>query len=384
MNRILLFSLLLIFSVSTFAITRSEGNWRWRADNGTDESATTGDENTAGSLDDFNNLRLRIEYFDSDAEYANQYSIRNIGLSYSTDQNSWYLITTSTDQAFVLSPSSYFSDGDISVTDKISNSAGTSAANGRMTSTSSSFSFTLNDNYSHELEWCIKATSNILPSTTYYFALWDMTINGIMGKPAGSRASLVTNASLPVELSSFTVRTNNNRVDLNWETATEVNNFGFEVERTSKDPGNNDWAKIGFVEGAGNSNSKMTYSFVDQSVSIGKYIYRLKQIDINGSCSYSDEIEVNLELPSEFKLGQNYPNPFNPVTKIAYQLAADSKVVVKVYNILGAEVATLVNEEKAAGSYDVVFDGSNLSSGIYIYSIQAGDFTATKKLTLLK
>jgi len=110
----------------------------------------------------------------------------------------------------------------------------------------------------------------------------------------------------------------------------------------------------------------------------------LKQIDIDGSIKYSDEVEVNVESPKEFALAQNYPNPFNPSTAISYQLSAASDVTLKVYDMLGNEAATLVNENKPAGNYEVKFDGSKLASGIYFYKLKAGNFVQTKKLILMK
>jgi hypothetical protein len=141
---------------------------------------------------------------------------------------------------------------------------------------------------------------------------------------------------------------------------------------------------IGFIEGSGNSNSLKEYSFVDDKLFGGsKFTYRLKQIDNDGTFSYSDEINVEV-VPDKFELSQNYPNPFNPSTRIKYQLSSISQVTLKVYDVLGNEVATLVNEEKPAGSYEVDFDASQLSSGIYFYKLQAGSFFETKKMLLLK
>jgi hypothetical protein len=146
------------------------------------------------------------------------------------------------------------------------------------------------------------------------------------------------------------------------------------------------WEKIGFVQGSGNSNSLKEYSFVDKTVLSGKYLYRLKQIDNDGGYKYSQEVEVKVEaIPTEFALEQNYPNPFNPSTVISYQLpVAAGHVSLKVYDVLGREVATLVNEQKAPGNYEVKFDGSKLASGVYIYRIEAGKFSDAKKLLLIK
>jgi hypothetical protein len=188
---------------------------------------------------------------------------------------------------------------------------------------------------------------------------------------------------MPVELTSFSARIDGTMVSLNWETATEVNNYGFDIEKSS-DMGKT-WNKIGFVNGYGNSNSPKYYSFSDNISSNGTFYYRLLQIDNDGQSEYSDYIEVvGTAIAEEFELAQNYPNPFNPTTKISYSLPSASEVSVKVYDMLGNEVRTLVNEMKDAGSHAVQFDASNLSSGIYIYAIQAGEFTKTMKMTLVK
>jgi hypothetical protein len=192
-----------------------------------------------------------------------------------------------------------------------------------------------------------------------------------------------TSASpLPVELISFSGSVNNTFVKLNWETATEVNNYGFEIQRQSVDE--NNWTKIGFVNGSGNSNSSKNYVFEDKKVNTGKYLYRLKQIDNDGQFEYSNEIEVNLGIPNTLTLSQNYPNPFNPATVIRYQLSNPTFVCLKVYDTLGNEVVTLVNEQKNAGDYEIKFDGSKLASGMYIYQLSAGENVITKKMILMK
>ncbi len=197
---------------------------------------------------------------------------------------------------------------------------------------------------------------------------------------------------LPVELSSFAAKAADNSVTLNWETATEVNNYGFEIERRVGSPkssvgsqSQNTWEKIGFIQGHGNSNSMKEYSFIDKTVLNGKYFYRLKQIDNDGGYSYSKEVEVKTEvIPTEFALFQNYPNPFNPATTINYQLPANSFVTLKVYDVLGREVKSLINERQDAGYYKIEFGASSLSSGIYVYRIIADKFSSIKKCILVK
>ena len=196
------------------------------------------------------------------------------------------------------------------------------------------------------------------------------------------------NNVVPIELTSFTasILQNEKAVQLNWSTATEINNSGFEIKRASisATPGQG-LEKIGFVPGFGTTTEPKSYSFIDEDVTTGTYKYRLKQIDFDGSFEFSNEIEVEVDFtPKEFVLYQNYPNPFNPNTVISYQLPVTSNVTVKVYDVLGNEVATLVNEEKQPGVYEVVFDASSLASGIYLYKLLAGSFVQTKKMILLK
>ena len=145
------------------------------------------------------------------------------------------------------------------------------------------------------------------------------------------------------------------------------------------------WKNIGFVEGHGNSSSEKEYDFVDKNVSLaGKYFYRLKQIDVDGSFDYSEVVEVELAAPSKFGISQNYPNPFNPITTIKYSLPKTSYITLKVYNTLGEEIAVLVNEIKEAGIYNARFDASKLSGGVYFYRIEAGGISQVKKMILLK
>ena len=202
------------------------------------------------------------------------------------------------------------------------------------------------------------------------------------------------NSPLPVELTSFTANVSGGNVTLNWQTATEENNYGFEVERgIGKGAlGNSSWEKVGFVQGNGNSNSTKEYSFTDKAVSNGNYSYRLKQIDNDGKYKYSNVIEVGFKMPALFSLAQNYPNPFNPSTVISWQLAVGSFVTLKVYDVLGNEVAVLVNEEQQKGKHSANFDATNnqqlttnkLSSGIYYYMLKAGAFVETRGMIYLK
>ncbi|MDO8550326.1 MAG: T9SS type A sorting domain-containing protein [Ignavibacteria bacterium] len=206
----------------------------------------------------------------------------------------------------------------------------------------------------------------------------------------------VLESPVPVELTSFNANTKAQNVILNWETATETNNQGFQIERqvgSKQYAVGNHWENIGYVAGFGTTTETKAYSFTDNEISSGSYIYRLKQIDFDGTFEYSDEIEVEVDFtPTEYALYQNYPNPFNPTTSIKYSVPVDGFVMLRVYNAIGEEIAELVNGEVMAGTYEINFDASALSSGIYFYKLEAGDpstssgqgFTETKKMLMIK
>jgi len=188
-------------------------------------------------------------------------------------------------------------------------------------------------------------------------------------------------SGLPVELTSFTARIDERNIILNWATATETNNFGFEIQRRS----GHEYTTIGFVEGHGNSNSPKHYNFIDTDIGLsGNYYYRLKQIDIDGTIEFSEEIEVEFFNPSKFELRQNYPNPFNPSTNINFLIPVPGLVTLKVYSILGEEVAELINEFIEARNYEINFSAANLTTGIYIAKLSAGNNIQTIKMSLLK
>ncbi|MDT3696840.1 MAG: T9SS type A sorting domain-containing protein [Ignavibacterium sp.] len=190
---------------------------------------------------------------------------------------------------------------------------------------------------------------------------------------------------IPVELTSFTAKSDNNSVTLNWTTATETNNQGFEVQRNT----DGEFLTIAFVQGQGTSTKINNYSFIDKDLKAGHYSYRLKQVDYNGNIDYSNVVEADVTAPEVFALDQNYPNPFNPSTTINFSLAVDSKVSLKVFNVLGQEVASLLNGQMSAGSQKVSFDASSLNSGVYFYRLEANGidgqkFSSTKKMILTK
>ncbi|HRI45542.1 MAG TPA: T9SS type A sorting domain-containing protein [Ignavibacteriaceae bacterium] len=189
---------------------------------------------------------------------------------------------------------------------------------------------------------------------------------------------------LPVELTSLTANVNGKVVSIKWETATEIDNYGFEIER-SKGTNNSGWINIGFVKGNGNSNSLNQYSYNDKSISqSGKYSYRLKQLDNSGAYKYYDAVEVDVTVPIKYGVSQNYPNPFNPSTRIEYQIPVKGNVSIKLYDVIGNQVMSLLNEDKEAGVYTLDVDAKHLSNGVYFYQIKSGDFVQTKKMTLLK
>lgn len=241
------------------------------------------------------------------------------------------------------------------------------------------------------------------------FSGTEMTVNLVVGSPTTETISTISemtcDASIlgggspfPVELTTFFANIVENVVTLQWETATEVNNYGFDIERKNPPPpggraGLNplqgeDFEKIGFVEGHGNSNSPKEYSFIDDNPPSGTIHYRLKQIDTDGSYEYSEVVSIETGIPKDYELKQNFPNPFNPTTKIIYKLPADGFVTMKIYNVLGKEIVSLVNENKKAGTHTIIFDGSTagggLSSGIYILRFNSGNYTGLIKMILLR
>ena len=188
--------------------------------------------------------------------------------------------------------------------------------------------------------------------------------------------------ALPVELTSFTATSQFSKIILNWVTATETNNLGFEIDRKQT---NSEWEKIGFVEGHGTTTEPNKYSYTDDISTLQGtlLVYRLKQLDFDGSFEYSNVVEVEV-VPFHFELSQNYPNPFNPTTAISYSIPIQGLVTFKIYNTLGEEVMTLANEVQQAGNYEVKFDASNLPSGIYFYKMKSSDFVQVKKMLLIK
>jgi hypothetical protein len=218
------------------------------------------------------------------------------------------------------------------------------------------------------LNWGYRVTDCQIGSPPYYDL--SFRLNGV---------------ALPVELISFTAKASEGQVELNWITATEKNNHGFEVQRSNS----GEFETLAFVEGNGTTTETHTYTYTDKDVNVGTYRYRLMQIDYDGTAHYSNVVDADVKIPSVFSLEQNYPNPFNPTTRIDFSLAVDSKVTLKVFNILGQEIAELLNNELTTGTHYVNFDASSLNSGIYFYKIEAAgidgsSFVDIKKMILLK
>lgn len=194
------------------------------------------------------------------------------------------------------------------------------------------------------------------------------------------------NDVVPVEFTSFSASASGSDVVLNWSTATEKNNHGFEILRRT---GSGEFMPVGYLNGNGTSLSAHNYTFVDRNAPMGANSYRLRQVDFDGSSSFSTIVEVDITAPTQFGLAQNFPNPFNPSTTISFNLATDSKVTLKVYNALGQEVSVLANAQYAAGTHNLSFDASGLTSGAYMYAIEAtgadgSNFRSTKKMILNK
>ncbi len=196
-----------------------------------------------------------------------------------------------------------------------------------------------------------------------------------------SNVNFTIAAAIPVELVSFTATSIDDGILLNWITATETNNAGFTIERGVD---SENFSEIGFVGGKGTTTEPTVYSYLDNSAKQGTYYYRLKQTDYDGTFKYLNVVSVDVAMPKKFALEQNYPNPFNPNTIISWQSPVGSHQTLKVYDILGNEVATLVDEYREAGRYNVEFDASNLSSGVYLYKLQVGDFVQVRKLIFNK
>jgi hypothetical protein len=234
------------------------------------------------------------------------------------------------------------------------------------------------------LSWCfVTALYPTKVQAAINSLVTDITLNGTFTKSP--------NFGLPVELTSFVSNVNGRQVNLNWETKTEVNTRQFEIDRALVNAtGSVTWTTVGSVQATGTSVTPKQYTYTEKNLQTGKYQYRLKIIDNDGSFEYSKVVETEVAVPKEFAISQNYPNPFNPTTKIDYQVPVDAKVIMEVYSITGQKVVELVNQDQQAGFYSVNFGASKLASGVYIYRIAATEkesgknFSSIKKMMLLK
>jgi hypothetical protein len=241
------------------------------------------------------------------------------------------------------------------------------------------------------VSWSMINTNNNLAERKAFWNYMLISYDGSRGVHNPKYAISVLRQSIlaiggvvPVELTEFNASVVNNNVTLNWATGSETNNKGFSVERKGKD---NNWTSIAFVNGKGNANGITNYSYIDKNaakVNTKSVAYRLKQVDLDGSTMYTKEVEVEITLPNSLNLAQNYPNPFNPSTKITFELPEEGMVTLKVYNIAGIEVATLVGKPMEVGRHEVIFDATQLSSGVYFYRLQFGSETITRKMVIMK
>jgi len=237
--------------------------------------------------------------------------------------------------------------------------------------------------------------TGIIPNQTFGYGKLD------------TYSALFPSDPLPTQLTTFTAEVKNNFIELKWSTSTEMNNYGFEVERKFNKESeflseslkikSEEWKFIGFVGGSGTSNSQHTYTLTDKNLFMsGEYSYRIKQIDLDGSSNYSSEIKISYNLPRRFELTQNYPNPFNPSTKIRYIIpfsetnSLSVPVILKIYDIIGREICTLVNENQEPGVYEIEFNpenlmpGNPLASGVYFYKLTVGSYSASKKMVYIQ
>jgi hypothetical protein len=220
----------------------------------------------------------------------------------------------------------------------------------------------------------------------------NTTVHGHLfaGAVALSGALTIDNGTaFPVELTTFTATLQYKTVELNWATATEINNYGFVIQRSQASKAevpNYSWTKIGFVKGMGVSNSVKNYSYADNSIAYGDYVYRLKQLDNDGGFKYSPTVEVSAgQIPNGFLLDQNYPNPFNPSTQIQFGVSKNTNATLTLYNIIGEKISVLFNGNVVADQiYNISVNGNNLAGGVYFYKLDADKRSEVKKMLLLK
>ncbi len=215
---------------------------------------------------------------------------------------------------------------------------------------------------------CNSSGGNNNGTSTFHSAFWTAVDSG-----AGV---------IPVELEAFLVNPVDDKVNLTWTTATELNNSGFNIERRNQN--SVEWFEVAFVKGKGTTTERNTYTYTDDELQVGTYFYRLRQVDFDGTFTYSPIVEVSVMTPDDFTLFQNYPNPFNPSTKIKFAIPVKTQLRLNVYNMLGEKVAEVFSGTLEGGFHEFVFDAANLSSGVYVYRIESDKFTDSKKMSVLK
>ncbi len=369
-----------------FAGATSGGIWR-----STDYGATF----TNTGLFTYSIVEIKVDKFNSDIIYAGSSSTTANGFFISTDggatfgnetltTNVWEILQTSTDIIYAVTTSSPYpfnksTDGGLTWT-----------ATGNQPGAMRGGTLDLTDNiYLAGNGGVFKSTDggasflnhNLTFSSNEMLTFNNKILVCVSGSANGGVWIYTDSTIIPVELSGFTAVSNNGKIELNWTTVTELNNSGFEVQRSNDGI---DFEKIGFVPGFGTSAEKHFYSFIDDKAVDIRYFYRLKQIDFDGSYKYSDVIETKNIQKLSYSLEQNYPNPFNPSTSIQYAIGNRQFVQIKIYDVLGNEITTLVNEVKPQGRYEVNFNAGSLANGVYIYKIQTGDFISSKKMILIK
>ncbi len=393
----ILIVVLFAFTLQAIGVTK-QGHYRWRNDDGSEAAATwKAEEDTPASAAKNANVRLRVELY----RYVDP-GTQTLSLFYSTDPDltpitgDWTKITTDgSANAFKLSSTDNYTEHEV--------------AYNRLTDTYSyawGFCNELNDqnvytmlaDESMEAEFCLQPTDNAELSTNYYFAIRYsnepfLRIDGYDFVPALT----VTDASLPVELCSFTARQASHNIILEWTTETEMDNLGFILERRYS--ATETWVKIASyqtfdqLKGQGTTTTSTNYRLVDSPVITGDTVqYRLSSVNKDGAVKVQKTVTLNLDgvVPGQFALQPAFPNPFNPETTLKYDLPEESMVELGVYDLLGHTVNTLIdNKEQAAGTYTIFWNGKNnngqnMSSGTYIVHLKAGVYAATRKVTLIR
>lgn len=250
-------------------------------------------------------------------------------------------------------------------------------------STHSDSAFTLINSVYHPDTTCIDR--NIQPNSHYYYTATSIDRYG-NESDFTNIIEIYTNQT-PVKIGTFSAHLQGDEALLEWTTATENNNYGFEIQRSKEDTLS--FIKIGFVKGNNTTATPIHYHFIDQNLRPGNYYYRLKQIDYNGDFEFSIIAQVSTNIPKEFQLYQNAPNPFNSATEIWYSLPQSCHVELMIYNLKGQFVHQIVNEFQESGFYHITWDGTDFNgikraSGIYLYQIKALNFSKFRRMLFIK